>query len=83
MQVARSSVRREIVWGRELGARVAADRRLKSFGSPSPVIGAGVRVVCCSLPEQSPVTLREVVCSSVLNVVVICCNSSGIIVLQW
>jgi hypothetical protein len=82
VQVARSYVKLEIVWGWDPEARFAMDRRLWSFGNPPPVIGVGVRFVCCRLPEQLPETLENIVSSSVLNVFFILFYLSGI-VLQW
>ena len=80
--MARSFVRREIMWGHEPWARVAVDRCLRHFGNPPPIFRACVRFECCYLSEHLPMALKEVVFSSPQNVCVISCNSYGIF-LQW
>ena len=80
--MARSSDKREIVWGWEPGARVAGEpRRLRPFGNPPPVVGAGVRFVCCLLPEQLPMSLGIIVSRSELNVFLVFKISFGIVLL--
>jgi len=79
VQVARSSVKREIVWGCEPGAHVAGDGRLRPFGGLPLVVGACVRFVCCRWPEQLPMALMIFGSSSVLNVFFIICNSSALL----
>ena len=69
--MARSFVKREIVWRQEPGTRVAVDRHLRPFGNPPPVIGACVRFECCCLLEQLLIALKEEVFSSVLSVFIV------------
>jgi len=79
MQVARSSDKREIVWGWEPGTCVAGEhRRLRPFGNPLAAVGAGVRFVCCFLPEQLPTSLGIRVARSELTNFLVSCYSSGI-----
>jgi hypothetical protein len=77
--VARTFDKREIVWGWEPGARVARDhRRLRPFWNSPPVVGAGVRFVCCLLPEQMPTSLGISVSRSEQIDLLVLCNLSGI-----
>ena len=82
MQVSRSSDKQEIMWDWEPGARVAEEhRRLRPFGNPPPVVGAGASFMCCRLPEQLPMSLGIIVYRAELRAFLVFCNSSGIIVL--
>ena len=80
MQVARSSDKREIVWGWEPGVRVGGEhRRLRPTGTPPPVVGLGVRFVRSFLPEQLLTSFGMSVARSELIDFLVLCNSSGIV----
>jgi hypothetical protein len=80
VKVARSSDKREIVWGWEPGARVTGEhRRLMPFGNPPPVIGACVHFVCGLLPTHLPTSVGISASRSELNGFLVLCNSFGII----
>jgi len=81
VQVARSYVRRDIVWGQEPRARVAVDRHLRPSEDPPLVFGASNRFECNRWTEQVVAKLK-VVFSSALDVFFFAYKLSGF-VLPW